>query len=61
MGKWWCRSRSEDSKALEGRRSRVGWQELEGRQGEMRVGRGSEDWGYEGRPVGIAVSRLVFL
>lgn len=49
MGKWRCRSRSEDSEALEGRR-----QELEGEAsgGKMRVGPGSEERGYEGRSRG---------
>ncbi len=47
MGKWWCRSRSEDREAPEGRPGRVGRQELEGEAaGEMRVGRGGEDWGW---------------
>ncbi|CAB1450608.1 unnamed protein product [Pleuronectes platessa] len=50
LGKWWCRSRSEDSEALEGEveqgRVAAGGG---GVRGEMRVGRGGEDWGYEGR------------
>lgn len=36
LGKWWCRSRSEDSKALEESRSRVGRQEPEGETGGRR-------------------------
>ncbi|TNN48053.1 hypothetical protein EYF80_041758 [Liparis tanakae] len=37
---------SEDAEALEARRSRVGRRELGGESGgEMRVGRGGEDWG----------------
>lgn len=36
LGKWWRRSRSEDSQALEESRSRVGRQEPEGEAGGRR-------------------------
>ena len=50
MGKWWCRSRSEDSEALEGEVEQGGMAAVGGGvRGEMRVGRGGDDWGYEGR------------
>lgn len=66
LSKWRCRSRSEDSKALEGRRPRVGQRELQeeaggGDEGQAKAARtgdmGPDRWGNNRELAGFSLTR----